>query len=221
MIFPSCLESVQFLVASMIDWSTNETEKRSLSLVEDGRSGLALDRPQVFAHAFERAKELRAVTRREARDDFAVGRGHRSVELTQQGEARRRGVAQHLASILGTALPAHPALLFHAVEQPGHARCPFDHPFGDGEGGKSFCSGAAKNAQHVELLRSDSLRLEHPRRIPAHGVGGEHQGDRRLVSQRLKRLGLVDLALEALGGSRRHGKYCTRHWLTCQLTAWR
>jgi hypothetical protein len=67
-------------------------------------------------------------------------------------------------------------------------------------------SSAAQDAQDVELLRGDAVRLDQRRRLPADQVRRAHQADDRFVGGRLERPALAEFVLQR----GRHGSYITR-----------
>jgi len=101
-----------------------------------------------------------------------------------------------IAAVLGAALPAHHPLGFQAVEEPGDPGRLLDHPLGDGQGRNALGVGAAQDAQHVELLRRDPVRLQHPGDEAADHVRCAEQGHDALLTQGPERPRLPDLALD-------------------------
>jgi hypothetical protein len=93
----------------------------------------------------------------------------------------------------------HQPLRFETVEEPGDAGRLLDHPLGDGQGRGAVSTlgvGAAKDAQHIELLRRDPVRLQDPGDVAADHVRRAEQGHDSLLTQGSERFRLPDLALD-------------------------
>ena len=121
--------------------------------------------------------------------------GHR-IQLFEQRESFRGNPAEMLASIVGAALPPDQLLCFQAIEQAGDAGRLLDHPHGHFQRGKPLVPGAAQNAEDVELLQGDAVRLDQCGRLAADQVRGPQQAEHRLVAGRLKGPALPNLTLQ-------------------------
>lgn len=121
--------------------------------------------------------------------------GH-DVELCEQRKAFVGDPAQMLSSVLRTTLTANEFLGFEPIEQPRDAWRLFDHPLGDLERRQPLVARAAQDAEDVELLKRDPVRLDEGGGLPANEVGRPHQAQSRLVRRRSERPALLQLALQ-------------------------
>src|SRR5476649_1733253 len=129
------------------------------------------------------------------------------IYFLEQREPLRRNPAKMLPPILRTALTTNELFGLEAIEQSCHARRLLDHAIRHLKRRQPFVTRAAQNAEHVELLQREAVRLDERRHLPAHEVGRVHQADDRFMGRRLERPALAELVLH--GG--RHGSY-----ITCQ-----
>jgi len=148
------------------------------------------------ADRIEQTNERDAVLRTQPLQRFIVRACGHGIELLEQRESFRGNPAEMLSAIFGAALPPDQLLGFQAIEQAGDAGCLLDHPDGHLQGRKSLVSGAAQNAEDVELLQGDAVRLDECGRLTADQVGRPQQPEYRLVAGRLKGPALPNLTLQ-------------------------
>ena len=135
-----------------------------------------------------------------------VSARHDLIDLGQQRESFCGNPAQMLPPIPGAALATDELFGFEAIEQPGHARGLFDHAIRDLERRQPGVARTAQDAEDVELLQRDAVRLDEGRGLPADQVRGPHQADHGFVRGRLEGPSLAKLVLQGRG----HGRYIMR-----------
>ncbi len=147
-------------------------------------------------NAVQHSNERHTILVTQSLQRFLVRSVGDDVELCEQGKAFVGDPAQMLSSVLRTALTTNEFLRFEPIEQPRDARRLFDHPLGDLERRQPLVARAAQNAEDVELLQRDPVRLDEAGGLPSNQVGRPHQAKGRLVRRRSERPALLQLALE-------------------------
>jgi hypothetical protein len=92
-------------------------------------------------------------------------------------------------------------LLLQPVEQPGDARRLLDHALGDLERRQALGPGPAQDAEHVELLERDPVRLHDSRHQSMQQIRRAHHSNRRLLVRGGERPLLLELGLEPAAGA--------------------
>ena len=116
--------------------------------------------------------ELILVSRGEVPDRRPVVGFDRFVQSGEYTLSGRGDATPDLTPVRIRTYATDQLLLFEPIDQPRDPGCLLDHPLGDRQRAEPVGAGAAQNAQDVELLQREVVRLEHDGPAALQPVGG-------------------------------------------------